>query len=130
MREVSSCTTRRKPTRPRLHSKRSTSQQSNPQGSEDGKSADHDQRRIRTSSIQRSELLCRENRNLLIVKFVPVVIVVIDRLLVRSSRLASFGMKDALLNKSDVVTGIRRGAFVGDYRCPDVVRGSEDKISG
>ena len=83
--------------------------------------------RIRTSSVQRGQLRRGENRNLLIVKLVPIVIVVIDRLLVGLGSLAGFGMENALLSKSDVVAGICRGTLVCDNRYPTIVRASEDR---
>jgi len=121
MQEVSSCTIGHKPTRPRLQKvvKRSAGKFPEIQTREECRSRSQARR---TSSIQRTQFLCRENGNLLVVKLVPVVIVVIDRPLVGLGSLAGFGMENTLLSEPDVMTGIRRRTLVRDDRCPFVVR--------
>jgi hypothetical protein len=83
-------------------------------------------RETRTSSIQRGQLCFRENRNFVVIEFVPIVVFVIDRPLVNSSGFTGPRMENTLFGKSDVVAGIRRGTLVRDYRCSFVVRDWDD----
>ena len=127
MQEISSYTIGHKPTHPHLQI-REIKMSAN-KIPKDGKVADHDvggKYEIRTSSAQRSQFVFRENGNLFIVKFVPVVIFVIDRPLPRPSNFAGPWMKGALLDESNVVTGICRGTFMGDDRCSFIVRDPDD----